>query len=142
MVVLPVILGTWLGARRGRILSGLVWSLLLSWLGVVIVLCLRDLSKVQCPRCAERSRSEAVVCRFCGASLVSPDALLETPVSLREPDPIFPVRFPDGREVRWTSTAVRRAQAMGHMPAEAVYWDPDFAEWRPIQEIPDDTISG
>ncbi|MDR1305515.1 MAG: DUF4339 domain-containing protein [Verrucomicrobiales bacterium] len=41
----PVICGGLIGERKGQLASGLVWTILLGWLGFIILLCLPDRKK-------------------------------------------------------------------------------------------------
>lgn len=66
--VLPTGIAYTIGRSRDRGGLGLLLGLLLSWLGVVVSLFLPS-GGLKCPACAERVKSEARVCRHCGAQL-------------------------------------------------------------------------
>ena len=73
--LLPILLGTWGGANKGRALAGFALPFLLSWLGFLFVGALRPganhvpKGKRRCPFCAETIREEAVVCGHCQRDL-------------------------------------------------------------------------
>lgn len=71
IVMLPAIFGDLFGSRRaiGK-QTGFLFGTLLSWLGVIVVLCYPDQGQTRkCPYCAERVKSAAIVCRHCGHSI-------------------------------------------------------------------------
>ena len=83
-----VLVGAIIGSNKGKTGTGIVLSLLLSWIGVIIVAVLQPSqefveekkkaeesemlqsgSMKKCPHCSELIKSEAAVCKHCGRDL-------------------------------------------------------------------------
>lgn len=65
---LCVIIGAILGHRKGELIGGLLFGLLLGPIGVVIVL-LHKGNRQACPYCRELMHKEATVCPHCQRAL-------------------------------------------------------------------------
>lgn len=63
----PAAFGELLGGTRDvGSQAGFLLGFLLSWAGIILLLCMPDQGKTRtCPHCAERVRVEARVCRWC-----------------------------------------------------------------------------
>jgi hypothetical protein len=67
--VLPIYVGHVIARRKNR-RFGWLWGLVLSWIGVLTVALLPASGRV-CPRCAEKVKPAALVCKHCGTELPS-----------------------------------------------------------------------
>jgi hypothetical protein len=64
-----ILIGALIGQYKGRVGSGVVWSLLLGPIGWLIVALMKDLRR-KCPHCAEAIKPEAKICPHCRTTLV------------------------------------------------------------------------
>jgi hypothetical protein len=57
--------GGYIGSKKGRFSFGLILSLLLGWIGVIILLFVPSAVHHECPFCRKVIHKEATVCPFC-----------------------------------------------------------------------------
>jgi hypothetical protein len=61
--VLPVILGAVTGHRKGRMIAGIVWPLVLGWIGFIIIACERPTTETRIRRRAQELEIEQAAAR-------------------------------------------------------------------------------
>ena len=62
--ILAIVCGTYIGANKNRIVSGIVWSSLFGWFGVIVVCCLPNLGQ-KCKFCGGVMNKGFTVCPHC-----------------------------------------------------------------------------
>lgn len=62
--ILAIVCGTYIGANKNRIVSGIVWSFLFGWFGVIVVCCLPNFGQ-KCKFCGGVMNKGFNVCPHC-----------------------------------------------------------------------------
>lgn len=63
--VLPVIFAVKIGNKKNRVGLGWMFGILLGWIGVIIMACLKNNDMIECPFCAEKIKRGATLCVHC-----------------------------------------------------------------------------
>lgn len=65
--VIPILVARSIGNAKNR--EGLLWGLLLGWIGVVIVALLPAVVRARCPACQEPIQEQATICPHCRSAI-------------------------------------------------------------------------
>jgi len=134
--IVSVVIGCLIGSAKGRFASGLIWSVLLGPLGVLIVLCLPNLTKQKEEE--ERKKQFAL-------QLQIQQAQLQTLNQMQRPAPPPPPGYEpklraasNGQDLgEMTVTAIKLMIKSGKLSHQDYYFDAGANDWMQLECCPD-----
>ncbi len=133
--VFSVVIGCFVGAAKGRIGSGMVWSLLFGPVGVIVVLCLPNLAKkVEDAKAQQLLQSQVQIQQ---AQLRQLQELTDraTAQPIAEPAAVYHVARRGKDLGEMPASKIRQMLRAGTLSKQDHYFDPQMDEWIQIEYL-------